>query len=141
MPAPELIITGGINVPPYAQRGIVQTLAPIPASSQMRRTVNGALRDVSDPLFQKFLSQITVSDQQVPDFIFPGATVVVYCVAELSYLTSGGTPLRTPVEYSEREDGDYTFYRPVLTMKVVDWSFNHDEYQRVIGWTLNLEEV
>jgi hypothetical protein len=138
MTIPVLVVTG-MNFPPYSQRGVVQTLAPIRASQQTERTVNGELNDISDPIFKKFISTITVNDQEVPQFIWPGATVTVDCVAELSYKTSGGSPERTVA--SSRVSGAYTFYRPRLTMIVNNFSINHDEWGRTIGWTLELEEV
>lgn len=139
---PELVITG-LGMPPYSQRGAVQTLTPIAASSQLQRTVNGALLDVSDPIFRKYASQISCSDQQPPAFCWPGTTVVVDCVAELSMLSDDFFEYylvdRPVVSY--RIEGDWVFLRPQLTMKVISWSLNHDDWGRVIGWTIDLEEV
>jgi hypothetical protein len=140
MAIPVLVITG-MNVPPYSYRGAMQTLTPIPASAQMARTVNGDLDDISDAIFRKYASQITSSDQQVPEFAWPGASVVVDCIAELSYKTVGSAATRPVVAGSSRVDGDFTFYRPQLTMRITNFTINHDEWHRVIGWTLGLEEV
>lgn len=141
---PELVISAGIDFPPYTQRGVIQSLAPIAASSQLVRTINGALVDVSDSNFQKLASQVTCTDINVPVWVFPGLTVTVDCVAELAGLAADFYEdlLRPVVPDTEpREEGDYVFYRPRLTMKIVSWSFNHDEWGRRISWTLNLEEV
>lgn len=140
MAEPVLVITA-MNVPPYSYRGAIQTLAPIPASTQLARTVNAALADVSDPLFRKYASMITANDQQTPEFAWPGVQVVVDCIVELSYKTIGSAAGRPVVAGSSRVDGAYTFYRPQLTMRVVSFTINHDDWQRVIGWTLTLEEV
>jgi hypothetical protein len=141
MPVPELVISS-MNFPPYAVRGVAQTLQPIDAATQIARTVNGILIDVSDPdnLFRQFQSEITCPDIQIPEFCFPGIEVTVDCVVELGFKTSGGTQIRAHVPGSGRTDGDYTFYRPRLTMLVVSWAVNHDEWSAVRDWTLNLEE-
>lgn len=141
MAIPVLAISAGLNIPPYSYRGATQTLVPLAASSQVRRTVNAVLQDVSDSIFRKYASVITANDQQIPEFLFPGATVVVDCLVKLGYKTSGGSPGRPVVGGSSYVDGDYTFYRPQLTMKVVSWTVNYDEWNAITGWTLNLEEV
>lgn len=140
MSIPILVISG-MNFPPYSYRGATQNFNPIQAATQQKRTVNGVLSDVSDPIFRKYGSVITANDQQVPQFAWPGLTVTVDCIFELSYLTSGGSPGRPVVSGSSHVVGDYTFYRPQLTMKIVGFSVNHDEWARQIGWTLTLEEV
>jgi hypothetical protein len=67
--------------------------------------------------------------------------VTVGCISELSYLTAGGSPARTPVTGSSRTEGAYTFYRPSLTMRVVTFSQDTDEYGAETSWSLELEEV
>ena len=128
---------------PYATRGLQQTLEVIEASKQMRRTVNGTLIDISLTQFHKYRSVITGNDQLPPAFdgFWPGQTITVQCVAELSYLTSGGSPAKTVVAGSSRTDGDFTFYRPELTMKVVSFNSFTDEYRASVTWVLELEEV
>jgi hypothetical protein len=108
-----LLEINGIDIPPYASRGLTQTLEPIDQAKQTRRTVNGVLKDISAIQFQKYKSSITCTDQQSPglDGVWPGLVVVVDCVAELSYKT-GGSPDRSIVTDSSRVDGDWTFYRP-----------------------------
>jgi len=137
---PVLVITG-MNFPPYSYRGVVQTLQPITEISQLRRTVNGALTDISNDLFRKYASQITANDQETPEFQWPGPTCVVDCIAELGYKTIGGSAGRPVVSGSSRVVGAFTFYRPQLTMKIANFSLNHDEWGRQIGWSLDLEEV
>jgi hypothetical protein len=136
-----LVITGLIT--PYSARGLRQTLVPIRQSGNIRRTVNGELVDLSIDLFQKYASTITCNDQRVPalDGVWPGMELTVDCVAELSYPTSGGSAGRTVVSGSSRTEGAFTFYRPRLTMLVVDYQTILDEYRVDVGWTLDLEEV
>jgi hypothetical protein len=128
---------------PYSNRGITQSFANDPAATKMRRTVNGRLDDLSDSAFRKYVSTVTCRDMNPPalDGVWPGRQVVVDCIFELSYPTSGGSPSRTVVSGSSRESGSYTFYRPRLTMRVIDFSVDTDEYGAVVGWTLNLAEV
>lgn len=139
-----LLVITGIDIPPFSARGLTQTLAPIDSATSLRRTVNGELLDLSAPEFRKYASEITCRDQQTPaiDGVWPGAEVTVDCVAELAYLSdTDAEPQRESVDYSERTDGDYTFYRPRLTMRVVSLSIEKDEYGAETGWTLRLEEV
>ena len=140
---PETLTLSGIGVPPYSVRGATQTLQPIDAAQQMRRTINGALVDISRAEFRKYRSTITCTDQQPPsvDGVWPGQIVTVGCISELSYKTSGGSPSRTVVSGSARTEGDYSVYRPQLIMRVVFFSQDTDEYGASVSWSLELEEV
>jgi hypothetical protein len=137
-----LLAISGIYIPPYSSRGIRQTLSPIAAAAVMRRTINGELKDVSDSAFRKYASSISCRDQQHPAIngVWPGQQVVVDCVCELAYHTATGSTDRTAVPSSSRVEGDFTFYRPRLTMRVNSFSIDTDEYGAQIGWTLDLEE-
>jgi hypothetical protein len=134
----------GDGVQPYATRGATQTLNPIQQASQVDRTVNGKLVNLAfDDGFQKFASAISCNDQTAPAFekSWPGLTVTVGCLAELCYKTSGGSPSRSVVPDSSRVDGDYTFYRPLLTMMVLNYSTQTDEYGSIVSWSMQLEEI
>jgi len=137
----ELRITS-MNFPPYCTRQAIQTLTPIPAATQLARTANGVLLDVSDPdlLFRKFASNISCTDYQTPEFTWPGVEVTVDCCAELGYKPGSGVQIRTAVDGSIRHDGDYIFYRPRLIMRVRAYAISRDDWQAVTGWTLDLEE-
>jgi len=139
----DVLTLSGIGVPPYSTRGASQTLEPIEAARQLRRTINGALIDVSRPEFRKYRSTISCADQQPPaiDGVWPGQILSVGCISELSYRTSGGAPARSVVPGSSRTEGDYTLYRPSLTMRVVSFSQDTDEYGATVSWSLELEEV
>ena len=136
-----LVITGLIT--PYSARGLQQTLEPIQEASQLRRTVNGTLVDLSVPALRKYASTISADDQAVPALngVWPGAQVTVDCVAELAYLTATGTPERTVVPGSSRVSGSWTFYRPRLTMRIVEYQTQVDEWNAVVGWSMRLEEA
>ena len=139
----DMLTLSGIGVPPYSARGASQTLEPIQASQQLRRTINGELIDISRAEFRKYRSTISCVDQQPPaiDGVWPGRVLTVGCISELSYLTAGGAPARPLVSGSSRTEGDYTFYRPSLTMRVVAFSQDTDEYGAAVSWSLQLEEV
>ncbi|WP_027521764.1 hypothetical protein [Bradyrhizobium sp. Ec3.3] len=139
----ETVLTiSGPGVNPYSARGLTQTLDHIGAAASLRRTINGKLKDTSQPQFRKYTSTISCRDQVAPplDGVWPGDVLTIGCAAELSYLTAGGAPQRTPVAGSSRTDGAYTFYRPQLVVKVMSYTTQEDEYGRVVSWSLVVEE-
>ncbi len=141
--ADTLLVLTGVGVPSYSARGLTQTLEPIEAAAQLRRSINGDLLDLSYGPFRKYKSTISCQDFEPPsvDGVWPGHVVQVECVAELSYLASGGTPTRTAVDGSEREVDGYVFYRPILDMRVTGFSLQRDEYGATVGWQMQLEEI
>lgn len=141
MAGESLIVISGEGTPPYSIRGLTQSLEPIAAASNYRRTVNGDLRDLSLVQFQKYKSTIQCDDLDAPAFdALPiGVVVTVDCVAELAYLTAGGAPQRTVV--ASRTIADWTYYRPRLVMMVTAKSQETDEYGAAVSWSLELEEV
>jgi hypothetical protein len=134
-----------IGLPPYSARGLTQTLEPIDAAKQQRRTVNGTLMDLSVNQFHKFKSTISGNDQDPPalDAVMPGKVITVDCITELCYdATYIGSPSRPPVSGSERtEQYPFIFYRPVLDMMVTAFQIERDEWGAQVSWSLNLEEV
>jgi len=137
----------GFGVPPYSARGLTQTLAPIDAGANFNRTINGTIKSLSPSQFQKYKSTIAtgsaITDQQPPavNGVWPGQIVVVDCISELCYLTATGAPARDVVSGSSYVDGDYTFYRPQLTMMVTAFNVSKDEYAAENSWSMDLEEV
>jgi hypothetical protein len=136
-----LVLSVG-GVPLYSARDIQQTLQPIKAAANARRTVNGLLVDLSVTPFHKYESQITCTDVEALAFdgLFPGMAVTVDCVSELVYKTAGGAPSRPVVEGSERVVGSYTIYRPRLNMMIVDMKQQLGESTHATQWELDLEE-
>lgn len=134
---------GSIALHDGAARGITQTLEAIEAATSIRRTVNGSLVNIAPALFQKYRSTVSCTDQLPPalDGVWPGDTITVKCVSELSYVTSGGSAQKSVVAGSSRTDGALTFYRPELSMMVVRLNTRTDEYGAIVGWSLDLEEV
>lgn len=143
----------GVGVPPYSARGLTQTLQPIDAATSQRRTVNGALRDVSSSQFHKYASTISGADVAPPaiDGQWPGVTISVDCIPELAVLDPSPTTESTTEEEAlfdkphvpgsiRRADG-FLFYRPRLTFMVRGFNLSAEEWTVGVTWTLDLEEV
>jgi hypothetical protein len=143
MASGTLLEISGPGIADYSARGATQTLDPIDASAVMARTVNGALIDLSPPQMRKYKSTISCNDTETPalDGVWPGMLLTVDCIAELGYLTAGGAPGRSVVTGSSRVSGAWTYYRPQLSMRVVNYAVSRDEYGAMTDWSLNLEEV
>jgi hypothetical protein len=75
------------------------------------------------------------------DGVWPGRTLIVSCLTELSYKTEGGAPARPVVAGSSRVEGDVTIYRPQLSCMVVGYQIARDEWGAAIGWDIELEEI
>lgn len=135
------LVLSVLGVPKYSARGLTQTLGPIDASKDLRRSINGQLMDLSHPQFRKYQTKITCTDTNAPalDGIFPGLTVVVDCVCELAY-PAGGTPQRVVVPGSSRLENGYYFYRPRLTMMVMSVSLEIEEWGAHTPWEIDMEE-
>lgn len=140
-PSTVLSISGN-GVSPYSARGLTQTLDPIPQASQLWRTINGGLIDVAAEQFRKYSSIISCTDQNTPalEGVWPGMELVIDCATTLSYPTDGGAPTRIVVPGSSYVEGNYTIYRPRLTMRVVNFTRQEDEWGATTAWTLELEE-
>lgn len=144
MPENTLLILEGVGVTPYSARGIKEKLEPVEASVHLARTVNGSLINMSAPQMKKYKISLTGEDQDPPSFsgIWPGAVIVVSCISELSYLTINSTLAERPaVEGSERVEGDFTFYRPIIEAMVEGLSVEKDEWGAVISWDMALQET
>lgn len=129
----------------YQARGLSQTLEVIGEATQLERTINGTLLDLSAAQFRKYLSTITISSEvEAPplDGIWPGMEVTVDCAVGMSFPTGKvGSPERPIVSGSDFVEGGYTFYRPQLVMLVRKVTTHFDEWKCIVGWTLELEEV
>lgn len=133
----------GVGIPPYSSRGIRQTLTPISAAANLRRTINGELIDLSPVQFKKYKSSLSCNDFQPPalDGIWPGLQITVGCIKELGFLTAGNSPAKTVVEGSLRTDGIFSFYRPVLIGRITSFSDNFAEWEAGDEWQLEFEEI
>lgn len=129
----------------FQARGLTQTLELIGEAQQLERTINGKLIDLSVPQFRKYKTRITVQDEvDFPplDGVYPGMEITVACALYLCYPDGrAGSPNRPEVSGSTYTQNGYTFYRPVLDMRVSSFEEHEDEWQRKIGWTLEAEEI
>ena len=141
----EFVISGE-GMPPTAVRGITETLEPIdnPQFDKYRLTVSCS--DKNAPAFDKLRTgnwRRTVNGGLI-DLSGNGSVVTIGCMSELAYLTAGSpapVPERSVVSGSSRTDGDYTFYRPELTMGLFSKSQDTDEYGAVVRWQAVFEEI
>lgn len=152
-PLPENVLPAGADTTltisglggfTYQARGLTQTLVPIAQVKQQMRTINGNLRDLSSHIFRKYASEITCADVNAPplDGLWPGDTVTVECAVFLCYRNGNpGSPARQEVSGSSYTLGNYTFYRPIMTMMVMDISDGFEEWKSNFTWKLGLEEV
>lgn len=138
-----LLVISGPGIADYSARGLTQSLDPVDASAVLARTVNGVLIDLSPAQMRKYRSTISCTDTETPalDGVWPGMQLTVDCVAELGYRTAGNTPQRPVVPGSSRTSGSWTYFRPRLEMRVVQYSTSRDEYGALTEWSLELEEI
>jgi hypothetical protein len=133
------------GVPLYSARGLKGklSLSGGVGGSNLRRTVNGTLLDLNPPQMRKYVLGISGDDQEPPAFdgLWPGMEVLVDSNVELAFLTAGGSAGRTMVPGSERFDGDFTYYCMRLSMLVVEFEVERDEWGAAVSWSLTLEEV
>lgn len=138
------LVISGDGLSEYSTLNVTQTLEPIDAAGNFRRTVNGTLFNLSPAQFSgKYKSTISGGDQDAPAFdaVQIGDTLTIDCASELSYLTAGGSPEKTVVPGSSVISGNYTFYRPRLVMMVFNKREEFDETAWSNVWVLELEEV
>jgi hypothetical protein len=138
-----LLRISAVGMSPYAARGLTQTLNPIQQAKDLRRTINGELVDFSVEQFRKYASVISGNDQMPPGVagVWPGQLLQVECIAELYFLTLGGSAERPISEGSLRVEGPYTYFRPLLDMRIVDFNQTFDEWDAQVSWSLTLEEI
>jgi hypothetical protein len=112
-------------------------------TDKLARTVNGTLISIAAPQMRKYQLEVHGEDQAPPalDGLWVGMEVEVDCHVELAYLTAGGTPGRTPVTGSSRTEGDYTYYCPAFSMRVVELQIERQEWAAAVSWSLTLEEI
>ena len=142
---------GALTLTPYSTRGVTQTLEPIAtvtgsgqaAGTFIRRDINGFLVNMFPIQLRKYQSTVTCRDVETPalDNAWLGQIISVACTAELNYLTATGTPQRPEVSGSSYVEGDFTFYRPLLTMMVMDIKSSFAEYPAFYSWEVQLQEV
>lgn len=115
----SLVITG-VSIPTYAGLGLVEDIGVIDQAKQIKRTINGALIDLSDSNFRKRTYRISANEAiDFPDFsaLWPGAAVTITTISEF--------------------DGDTL----TINGRVMDWETSFDEWEKRYDWSLDVEEV
>lgn len=132
----------GMGVVIWSARGCTQTYEMIPAAKVQRRSINGALHDLSYPQFWKYQTEITCRDMRAPslDGIHPGSPLTVYWIAEL-IAPVGQAITRSIVPGSDYTENDFYHYRPILDMMVTGFKSGADEWRAEVNWSLSLEEI
>lgn len=139
-----LLSISGFGTLLYQARGLTQTLELISEASDLERSVNGTLMDLSNPIFRKYKSKIQATDVDAPplDNVWPGMIVIVDFALSLCYPTGNpGSPARPEVSGSSWTQGQFTFYRPQLTMRVSKLSESFEEWKANNSWVMELEEI
>lgn len=137
--------TPGVN--PYSARALKGVLQPVDAArglDKLRRTVNGALVDISAPQMRKYRLEVQGSDQAPPllDGLWVGMVVTVNSHVEMGFITSGGIGAgRLMVPGSERFEGIFTYYCPQFTMRIVELQTQREEWGAVYTWSMTMEEL
>lgn len=146
-----LSLPDGTNlVNPFSARRLKGKLAPIKLASgddKLARTVNGKLIDLSAPQMRKYRLEITGGDQAPPAFdgLWTGMVVIATSLVEIG-LAAGGAAQRPQAALvgepgGTRQEGNFYYYRPVFTMRVVDFDLGRQEYDQTVPWSLVLEEI
>lgn len=164
------LILGISGFPPESARNCVQELTPIP-NGEFRKSVNGDLLFLETSDRKRYRSAISCKDINSPiiDGIWVGTQINVGCIQNLWQVINVGetsvTLIRQAVEGSicaVNNFGDpirhevtdnlvtitqvsdekiFVCFRPWLTMKVIDFSLETNEWGMSGGWKLILEEV
>lgn len=136
-----VLILDPIGTPDYSARGITETLEVL--GGDLRRTINGELLNLTPTQFRKFRLTWSCDDMDSPalNAIYPGDLLTVAAITELGYLTATGSPDRPVADGSSRIVGIFTFYRPVLDVRVASWQIETNEWGAATGWRMVAEEL
>ena len=164
------LILGISGLPPESARNCVQELTPIP-TGEFKKSVNGDLMFLETTERRRYRSIISCHDinSAICDEIWTGTQLSVGCIQNLWQTIEPGQSevrlIRPPVEGSvtvlnnfgehikfELTDNTvrlknsfdqriFVCFRPWMTMRVVDFSMETDEWGMRGGWKLILEEI
>ncbi len=158
----------GVGFPRFSARGCVQELYPIVAQKDIfQRTVNGDLVYLGGESDVKYGTTIKCQDKNIPAFahLWRGSLIEVGCLQSLiqtceSLKTTLGRPfikgslrvfnaayegvkdyILNGQEVTVVSSGGYVSYRPILSMRLTDFTLTHNEWGSKVGWSLTLEEA
>lgn len=147
IPSDSLLTISVMGVTRFQMRNLTQTLEIASEATQMERTINGVMINLSPPQFQKYTTKISIPNEvEAPpiDGIFPGLIVVMQCAVQLVFPLSGGVisgPNRPVVSGSYYTANGYGFYRPELTMMIRTISEKFDEWGAKVSTDISADEV
>jgi len=147
----------GIPLPAGSSRGIKQSISPID-NGPLVRMMSGALRDLTRPALRKYQSTITFTDVWAPCLaaLQRGQEIVLDCVVEFVepvgidqvrphvddslYFVDAESRVVDPTD-PEAEPAVFRVYRPRLTVLVLRWESERDEYAETVTSTLEVGEA
>jgi len=164
------LILGVTGLPPESARNCVQELYPIP-NGEFKKSINGNLLFLESTERRRYRSVISCKDINSPiiDGIWIGSQINVGCIQNLwqsinigetktglirppvndsvSVVNSAGKPIKFSLIDNEvileqtHQEKIFVCFRPWLTMKVVDFSLETNEWGMSGGWKIILEEI
>jgi hypothetical protein len=124
------MIGGSFELAEFAARGVSMTMAPIDASGQVERDVNGNLVDLMEGFdqFKKYKFTISCDDMESPGFA-AGLTVSdqVWIGTKFTLTCLPGLGATDPLTFT--------------TMVTAPWQVTTDEWGAAVSWSLDLEQV
>lgn len=165
----ELTINIG-GLPPFSARGCEQELIPI-SQGDFHRNVNGELIYLGDDTHTKYRSVIKCSDKAAiaTDGLYRGREVELGCIQRLwqkfeadqidlrlDKLPVGGSiyaydtdntqiPILRiqgkSIQLQTPHSSGYICYRPLLSMRIVQYSLSTNEWGVKVGWHMECEEI
>lgn len=168
MSSETILKLGDVSIPAGAGRGISQSLDLID-NGQIRRTINGDLRNLTRALSRKFSSNISVVDLDSPAFrgLWRGQILLVECITRFNQNVSpeasvvdlirpfasgsvigydaGGQKVAIDAisgqEITFDSDVRFVSFRPVIEFMITGISTGSEEYDASVSWSIDLEEV
>jgi hypothetical protein len=138
-----LVITGQSGVTLYSSRGLDQNWGFIDQQAAPQHDVDGVIQDMCAAQFAgQIWVETTCADLRLPKVsgLRRGSLITVDCVFELNYLTASNDPDFDKVTDSDRVEGDYTHYRPVIDLMVTDFRAGKNEYGAKANWSMRAVE-
>jgi hypothetical protein len=164
------LILGVAGLPPESARNCIQELYPVP-NGEFKKSVNGNILFLESSERRKYKSIISCKDVNTPiiDGIWIGSQITVGCIQNLwQSISPGETKIKLirpavdksvcavdkygePVKFyisdnevtlqNTYENRIFVGFRPWLTMKVINFSMETNEWGMTGGWNLTLEEI
>lgn len=165
----ELTINIG-GFPPFSARGCEQELTPI-SEGDFHRNINGDLIYLGADTHTKYKSIIKCNDKAAiaTDGLYRGREIELGCIQRLwqkfeinqhelyldkvpvegSLYAYSNDEAEIPIMRSDDKyvllttpnSGGYICYRPLLNMRIIQYSLNTNEWGIKVGWQMECEEI